>query len=73
MIHSLCNQVLEGDTNVFLCNNPTALSQFLEMATTTYVQNWIHIWKLFILSSVKSATDLSIQGIHCLSTYFIPT
>jgi hypothetical protein len=40
---------------------------------TTYVQNWIHIWKPFILSSVKSATNLSIWGVHCLSTYFIPT
>jgi hypothetical protein len=72
MLHSLREQVLEGDTDVFIGNNPAALSQFLETATNTHVQNWIHIWKPFILSSVKSATDLSIRGVHCLSTYFIP-
>jgi GTP-dependent phosphoenolpyruvate carboxykinase len=60
MLHSLRDQVLEGDTDVFLGDNPVALSQFLETAMTTYVQNWIHIWKPFILSSVKSATNLSI-------------
>jgi hypothetical protein len=73
MLHSLRDQVLEGDTDVFVGDTPAALSQFLETATTTYVQNWLHIWKPFILSSVKSAQDLSLRGVHCMTTYFTPT
>jgi hypothetical protein len=42
----------------------------LTMSTATHVQNWIHVWKPIIVSSVQSAKDLAIQGIHIMSEYF---
>lgn len=73
MLHSLRDQVLAGDTDVFIGDTPAALDLFLDTATATYVQNWIHVWKPFILSSVKSANELALQGVRTLSSYFIPT
>jgi hypothetical protein len=49
------------------------LAHFLDTATTTYVQNWLHVWKPFILSSVKSTNDLALQGVCAMATYFTPT
>jgi hypothetical protein len=51
MLHSLRDQVLAGDTDIFIGDTPAALDHFLDTATATYVQNWIHVWKPFILSS----------------------
>jgi hypothetical protein len=62
-IHSLQDQVLAGDTDIFVSNNPAALDHFLDTKTATYVQNWLHVWKPFILSSVKSANKLALQGV----------
>jgi hypothetical protein len=45
----------------------------LDTTPATYVQNWLHIWKPFILSSVKSANNLALQGVRTMATYFTPT
>jgi hypothetical protein len=73
MIHSLHNQVLAGGTDVFVSSNPATLDHFLDTKMATYVRNWIHVWKPFILSSVKSANDLALRGFWTMLTYFTPT
>jgi hypothetical protein len=73
MLHSLRDQVLAGDTDVFIGDTPPELDHFLDTATPTYIQNWLHIWKPFLLSSVKSAKDLALQGVSTMSTYFTPS
>jgi hypothetical protein len=72
-LHTLRPQVLAGNTDVFICETPADLTHFLDTATATYVQNWLHIWKHFVISSAKSAKDLSLQGVSSITAYFIPT
>jgi hypothetical protein len=73
MVHSLRDQVLASDTDVFIRDTPEDLDLFLDTATSTYLQNWRNIWKPFIYSSVKSAQDLALQGVRTMLTYFTPT
>jgi hypothetical protein len=37
------------------------------------MQNWLNIWKKVIVSSIKQATDCSIQGVSTLQRYFCQT
>ena len=72
LLHAQRDQVLECDTDVFMGDTQAELTHFLDISTATHIQNWLHIWKPFILSSVRSAKDLSIQGVQTMSTYFTP-
>jgi hypothetical protein len=44
-------------THVLEYNSPTDLTQYLDVANASQVQNWLNVWKPFILSSVKSVTE----------------
>jgi hypothetical protein len=74
MLHEQHTNVLECDTDVFIGNSPADLTQYLDMTNASQVQNWLlNIWKPFILSSVKSSTELSLRGVHTITTYFPDT
>ena len=69
-LHEQRHRVLACDMDVFIGDTPAALSHYLDTTNATQVQNWLHIWKPFIQSSVKSAQDLSLRGVQTMSTYF---
>jgi hypothetical protein len=73
MVHALRDQVLAGDTDVFIGDTPADLTHFLDTTKATQLQNWLSVWKPFILSSVQSAKDLSLNGVNTMTTYFTPT
>jgi hypothetical protein len=72
MVHSLRDQVLAGDTDVFIGDSPAGLTQFIDTTKATQLQNWLFVWKPFVLSSIQSAKDLSLQGVHTITNYFTP-
>jgi hypothetical protein len=72
LLHTKRDSVLAVDSDAFIGDTPEALETFLTVSTATHIQNWMNTWRPLILSSVKSATDLSIRGVRTLSTYFIP-
>ena len=72
LIHTQRDLVLAVDQDVFIGENSEALDTFLSVSTATHVQNWIHIWQPLIVSSVKSAKALAIQGVRVMSDYFLP-
>jgi hypothetical protein len=45
----------------------------LTVSTASHIQNWIHVWRPTIISSIKAARDQSIQGVQTISTYFDTT
>jgi hypothetical protein len=75
LLHTQCDQVLACNTDSFLGDTPENLTHFLDTLTAAHIQNWLHVWKSFILSSVKvKAKYLSSQGIRTMTTtYFTPT
>jgi hypothetical protein len=66
LLHTQCDQVLSCDTDAFMGETPAELTHFLDISTAAHVQNWLHVWKPFIISSVKSAKELSIQGVQTI-------
>jgi hypothetical protein len=72
-LHMQRDQVLAGDSDVFKGDNPAELQHFLDTSSTAHVQNWLNIWKPFIISSIQSAKELSLTGVQSLTTYFTPT
>ncbi len=73
ILHTKRDQVLACDTDAFLGDTPEELNHFLDSASASHVQNWLHVWKPFILSSVNSAKDLSLHGVQTIQKYFTPT
>jgi hypothetical protein len=73
ILHTKRDQVLACDTDAFLGDTPAELNLFLDSSSASHVQNWLHVWKPFILLSVNSARDLSLQGIQTLQKCFTPT
>jgi hypothetical protein len=73
MLHTKRDQVLASDSDIFKGDTPAELQHFLDTSSATHVQNWLHVWKPFILSSIKSAKELSLNGVQTLQTYFTPT
>jgi hypothetical protein len=73
LLHTLRNQVVAGDTDVFIGETPADVTHFMDTKTATYVQNRLNVWKPFVISSVKLAKDLSIEGVSSLTEYFTPT
>jgi hypothetical protein len=70
LLHSKRSQVLSCDTDVFHGETAAELNHYLETANVSQMQNWIHIWKPFILFSIQEAEELSRQGVSLLTTYF---
>jgi hypothetical protein len=70
LLHSQRDRVLAVDNDVFIGNTPKALKTFLTVSSATHVQNWLHVWKPIIVSSVKSAKEMAIQGVRVMSDYF---
>jgi hypothetical protein len=70
LLHSQRDQVLAVDSDVFIAAENDALETFLTVSSATHIQNWLHVWKPIIVSSVQSAKDLSIRGVRILSDYF---
>lgn len=64
--------VLACDSDAFMGNTLADLAHFLDMLTAAHVQNWLHIWKPFIHSSVKivASKDLSLQGVRTMMSNF---
>ena len=60
LLHSDRDQVLACNSNIFIGDNSEDLVHYLDVATATQVQNWIHVWKPLILSSLLEAQDRSI-------------
>jgi hypothetical protein len=73
ILHTKRDQVLACNTDAFLGDTPEELNHFLDSASASHVQNWLHVWKPFILSSVNSAKDLSLHGVQTIQKYFTPT
>jgi hypothetical protein len=69
-LHDQRDQVLACDSDLFLADTPAALYTYLETSSASQTQNWLNIWKPVILSSIASAKDLSIQGVHTITTYY---
>jgi hypothetical protein len=69
-LHSKCAHVLAVDSDIFIGDTPADLETFLTVSTASHIQNWLHVWRPLIQSSVKSARDMSIQGIQTLTNYF---
>jgi hypothetical protein len=63
LLHAQRDQVLACDTDVFMGDTPAELTQFIDILMASHVQNWLHVWKPFIISSINSAKDLSIHGV----------
>jgi hypothetical protein len=40
------------------------LTHFLDTSMPTQVQNWLHVWKPFIISIINLAKDLLLQGMN---------
>jgi hypothetical protein len=73
-LHQQHGQVLACDTDIFMGDTPANLNHFLDTSTTAAcIQNWLHVWKLLILSCVKLAKELSLHGIQTMTSYFTPT
>jgi hypothetical protein len=72
-LHFQREHVLAVDSDIFIGNTPAALETFLSVSTASNIQNWLHVWRPLIHSSVKSAKDLSIQGVRILTDYFDST
>jgi hypothetical protein len=70
LLHTYRNDVLAGDTDVFIGDSTQDLDTYLEVATASQVQNWLYVWRPLILSSLKEAKDVSIRGVNHLTTYF---
>jgi hypothetical protein len=69
-LHAQRDQVLACDSDAFIGDTPAELTNYLDVASASQVQNWLYTWKPFIQSSIESAKDLSLQGVRLLSTYF---
>ncbi len=69
-LHDNRDQVLACDSDLFLAETTEALHTYLDVTSASQTQNWLNIWKPVILSSIASAKDLSIRGVHTLSTYY---
>jgi hypothetical protein len=75
-LHAQRDQVLACDADAFIGDTPAALTQYLDLASASQVQNWFYTWKPFIQSSIDSAKELSIQGVRleqhdpCLTRLF---
>jgi hypothetical protein len=72
LLHSQRDQVLAMDSNMFIGETPEALDTFLSVSTATHIQNWLHVWRPAIASSITKAKDLSIRGVRSLTNYFTP-
>jgi hypothetical protein len=72
-LHSQRDQVLASDADVFIGETAAALDTFLTVSTASHIQNWLHVWRPTIISSIKAARDQSVQGVQTLSTYFAAT
>jgi hypothetical protein len=70
--HAQRDQVLAIDADIFMGEMQADLHHFLDTSTATQIQNWLYVWKPFIMSSVRSAKNFSLQGVHTMSTYFTP-
>jgi hypothetical protein len=70
LLHSQRDNVLAVDSDAFIGDHPDALETFLSVSTPTHIQNWLNTWRPLIVSSVKSAKELSIRGVRTMSTYF---
>ena len=70
LLHSMRSQVLAADSDAFIGDGPAALETFLTVSTATHIQNWIHIWRPVIISSVQSAQAFAIQGVRSMTDYF---
>jgi hypothetical protein len=70
LLHSYCNKVLACDTDAFIGNSPAELNQYLEVASASQIQNWLYVWRPFIMSSFQEAKDISIRGVNQMTTYF---
>jgi hypothetical protein len=69
-LHAQCDQAVACDADAFIGDTPTALTQYLDVASASQVQNWLYTWKLFIQSSIESAKYLSLQGVRLMSLSF---
>jgi hypothetical protein len=70
LLHSQRDQVLAINSDAFIGESPEALETFLSVSTATHIQNWIHVWRPLILSSISSAKALSIRGVRTMNEYF---
>jgi hypothetical protein len=73
MLQTKRDQVLARDSDVFKGDTPAEFQHFLDTSSATHVQNWLNVWKPFILLSIKLAKDLSLNGVQTLQTYFTLT
>jgi hypothetical protein len=72
-LHDKRDQALACDSNLFLADTTANLNTYLAVTSASQTQNWLNIWKPVILSSIASAKDLSISGVHMITTYFPST
>jgi hypothetical protein len=56
-LHSRRDQVLASDADVFIGETPVSLETFLTMSSASHIQNWIHVWRPMIISTIKAAQD----------------
>jgi hypothetical protein len=70
LLHTHRKDVLADNADIFIGDNPIDSTNFLEKSSASHVQNWLNVWKPSILSSVKSATGLSLSGVNTLQNYF---
>jgi hypothetical protein len=71
LLHSQRDQVLAIDADAFIGETPAALDTFLSVSTATHIQNWLHVWRPVIVSSMTKAKDLSIRGVRTMTEYFV--
>jgi hypothetical protein len=71
LLQQQCTHILECDTDFFIVENPANLTPYLAVVTALQVQNWLNVWRPFILYTFKKSTELSLQGVHTLQTYFL--
>jgi hypothetical protein len=69
-LHSRHDQVLASDADVFIGETPVSLETFLTMSSASHIQNWIHVWRPMIISTIKAAQDKSLQGVCTLTKYY---
>jgi hypothetical protein len=53
--------------------DPVSLETFLTVSSASHIQNWIHVWRPMIISTIKAAQDKLLWGVCTLTEYYAPT
>jgi hypothetical protein len=73
LLHQQRDLVLACNADIFIGETMADLTHFLDASKASHIQNWLHVWKPFILSSAKSAKDLSLKGVSTITKYVTPS